>query len=180
MAGVKIAYSGTLIAEMDAQGIKTLHTSGKYCKDNIQVAYDPPSGGGGRSRSYDITLAQASGWVMLTALDADVLAHINDPGLIVTLRRMSGHEYAFYAGTVFTCGNSQVGTHGDQPVYGIASRMTSETVTSSGLMLSPANNTERPRVAEGMGEFQVQDGAYYIRPGDGFIAAGDWRLVFNW
>ena len=45
MAGVKIAYSGTLIAEMDAQGIKTLHTSGKYCKDNIQVAYDPPSGG---------------------------------------------------------------------------------------------------------------------------------------
>lgn len=45
MAGVKIAYSGTLIAEMDAQGIKTLHTSGKYCKGNIQVAYDPPSGG---------------------------------------------------------------------------------------------------------------------------------------
>lgn len=45
MAGVKIAYSGTLIAEMDAQGTKTLHTSGKYCKNNIQVAYDPPSGG---------------------------------------------------------------------------------------------------------------------------------------
>lgn len=45
MAGVKIAYSGTLIAEMDAQGTKTLHTSGKYCKGNIQVAYDPPSGG---------------------------------------------------------------------------------------------------------------------------------------
>ena len=140
----------------------------------------PSAGGGGRSRSYDITLAQASGWVLLTALDADVLAHINDPGMMVTLRRVGGHEYAFYAGTVFTCGNNQIGAHRDQPVYGIASRMTSETATSSGLMLSPANNTERADAATGMGEFQVQDGAYYIRPGDGFIAACDWRLVFNW
>lgn len=45
MADVQIAYSGTLIAEMDAQGTKTLHTSGKYCKGNIQIAYTPRSGG---------------------------------------------------------------------------------------------------------------------------------------
>lgn len=140
----------------------------------------PDGGGGGRSRSYDITLAQASGWVMLTALDADVLAHIGDPGLIVSLRRVGEHEYAFYAGTVFTAGNNQIGAHGTQPVYGIASRMTAEGTTSAGMILSPANNTERPSSATGMGEFQVLDGAYYIRPGDGFIAAGDWRLVFHW
>lgn len=45
MGDVRIAYGGVLIAEMDAQGTKTLHTSGKYCKNNIQVAYTPPSGG---------------------------------------------------------------------------------------------------------------------------------------
>lgn len=140
----------------------------------------PDGTGGGRSRSYDITLAQASGWVMLTALDADVLAHINEPGMIVTLRRMSGHEYAFYAGTVYTVGNNQIGAHGDQPVYGIANRMTSEGVTSTSLVLLPANNTEKPGSVDGMGAFCLEDGNYYIRPSDGFIAAGTWRLVFNW
>lgn len=139
----------------------------------------PSAGGGLGGRAYELTLAQGSGWLLLTALDADVLAHINDSGLIVTMRRMSPHEYTFYAGTTFTVGNNQIGAHGDQPVYGIASRMTAETATSTSPILTPANNTERASFS-GMGSFLVEDGCYYIRPGDGFIAAGDWRLVFNW
>lgn len=44
MADVQIAYSGVLIAEMDTEGTKTLHTSGKYCRGNIQVYYTPRGG----------------------------------------------------------------------------------------------------------------------------------------
>lgn len=45
MADVKISYGGALIAEINNEETKTLHTSGKYCEGNIQIAYIPRSGG---------------------------------------------------------------------------------------------------------------------------------------
>lgn len=135
--------------------------------------------GGGNCRSYDITLAKASGWVLLTTLDSDVLEHINDSRLIVTLRHMDDYEYEFYSGTLYTVGNNQIGSHGTEPVYGIANRKTSETVTSTSLILAPAGNTSKENDS-GMGRFVVENGKYYIKPGDGFINAGNWRLTFIW
>lgn len=40
MAEVEISYKGSTIASMDASGTKTLLTSGKYCEDDIEVAYN--------------------------------------------------------------------------------------------------------------------------------------------
>lgn len=47
MSDVSISYKGAEIASLDASGTKRLLTSGKYCEDDIEVAYTKPSGGGG-------------------------------------------------------------------------------------------------------------------------------------
>ena len=45
MSDITISYKGNSIATMDATGSKTLLTEGKYCEDDITVAYTKPSGG---------------------------------------------------------------------------------------------------------------------------------------
>lgn len=47
MSDVSISYKGAEIASLDDSGTKRLLTSGKYCEDDIEVAYTKPSGGGG-------------------------------------------------------------------------------------------------------------------------------------
>lgn len=47
MSDVSISYKGAEIASLDDSGTKTLLTQGKYCEDDIEVAYTKPSGGGG-------------------------------------------------------------------------------------------------------------------------------------
>lgn len=47
MSDITISYKGSNIATMDATGTKTLLTEGKYCEDDISIAYVKPSGGGG-------------------------------------------------------------------------------------------------------------------------------------
>lgn len=47
MSDITISYKGSNIATMDASGTKTLLTEGKYCEDDIDIAYIKPSGGGG-------------------------------------------------------------------------------------------------------------------------------------
>ena len=49
MSDITISYKGSSIATMDASGTKTLLTEGKYCEDDIEVAYVKPSGGGAYS-----------------------------------------------------------------------------------------------------------------------------------
>ena len=43
MSDVTISYNGGTIATMDDSGTKTLLTEGKYCEDDIEVAYVKPS-----------------------------------------------------------------------------------------------------------------------------------------
>ena len=45
MSDITISYKGNSIATMDATGSKTLLTEGKYCEDDIEVAYVKPGGG---------------------------------------------------------------------------------------------------------------------------------------
>lgn len=174
MAAVGIGYSGVLIAEMDEPGTVTLKTSGTYCRGNVVVAYAP------RSRTYDITLAKFSGWGLLTALDEDVLEHINDSTFTVSMIRTDDYSYEFYSATMALCGNRQFGVHNDAPFYGVASRMSNATTTALGAMWYPANNTELTTSVSGLGMFALADGNYYFKPGDGFVQGGSWRLTFNW
>lgn len=44
MADITISYKGATIAEVSASGTTTLETAGKYCEDDISLAYAKPSG----------------------------------------------------------------------------------------------------------------------------------------
>ena len=45
MADITVSYKGATIAEVSASGTTTLETAGKYCEDDISLAYVKPSGG---------------------------------------------------------------------------------------------------------------------------------------
>ena len=52
---VVISYNGSEIASMTESGAKTLKTGGKYCANDITVAYTKPEGGGGSEKLYIFT-----------------------------------------------------------------------------------------------------------------------------
>jgi hypothetical protein len=73
MSDVSITYRGAEIASLDDSGTKRLLTSGKYCEDDIEVAYTKPSGGGG------IELL-ASGTYTMTTTSADMYIPVSYTG----------------------------------------------------------------------------------------------------
>lgn len=175
MADVTVKYNGQSIAALDGTGSKTLKTGGTYCEGDIEVDYAP------RCRSYELTLPVSDGWTLLATLDEDVLEHINDDTFAVMLHRMGDWEYVFYQGTFYVCGNNQVGVHTNGRImYGYANRMTGETITSAGYIFAPANNASRTVVDGCLGQFLLEGDKYYLRPENGGIAAGTYRLVFTW
>ena len=183
MADVTVKYKDNIIAEMSAESTKTLNTSGQYCEGDISISYKPPTASGTdevRHRIYEITLSKASGWVLLTTLDADVLEHINDSDLIVTLKNLSDFSYVNYAGNTYITGNIPIGYSSTYPVYGATNRTNKETTTSFTAMFYPANNTGTDVSLGGNGMFRLDGDKYYLRPGDGYVYPGTYRLTFPW
>ena len=174
MADVTINYKGSTIAEMNGTATKTLKTSGKYCEGDITVSYAP------RSKTYEFTLAQKSGWVELVTLDSDVLAHINDSTLVVSFSRISSYVYEYYSGCIYIAQNTPVGYQGAYPSYGLSHRMSGEEKLQDGPIFYPANNTGTSTSLGGLAAFRVSNGKYYLRAGDGYISTGDYRLTFTW
>lgn len=174
MADVSINYKGSKIAELAERGNKTLKTSGKYCEGDIEVNYTP------NSRTYELTLSKAYGWVLLTALDADVLEHINDDNFFVSLITTSNYVYEWYAGSMYFVGNRKIGIVDANTVYGTGSRETKETLYGFHYIPYPANSTNTNSVAGAYGQFRLTSGKYYLTPGDGYIKAGTYRLTFTW
>lgn len=132
------------------------------------------------SRTYEITLAKSSGWVLLTALDDDVLVHINDPSLTVVLSPLDAYALVGYDSRSFFACNSILGYSGEYSLYGYSSRQQDETKSSPYQFYYPANKTD---TSTGLGGFQLRvspSGNYYFRPGDGYVAPGTYRLVFQW
>ena len=184
MADVSITYKGNTIAEISEEGTKTLKTGGCYCDSDIIVSYSPTTGGSGSTATnckiYEITLAKASGWVLLTELDADVLAHINDASLTVSLTPISSYTYEFYAGATFIACNTPWGYTNTYPAYGFAGREASATSCQANFIYYPPNNTGTNVAIGGHGMFRLDGSNYYLRPGDGYIKAGTYRLTFTW
>lgn len=190
MADVTVKYKGSTIAEMSAEGTKTLNTSGKYCEGDITVGYVPPAGSGGDSgggetvncKIYNITLTKKSGWVELVTLDADVLAHINDPLFTAVLAISDGYTNVNYSGSCFMATNTPFansnGTSG-YPIYGYSHRQSSSS-NSVNAIFYPPNNTGTSTSLGGLGAFRVSGSKYYLQPSDGYVRAGNYRLIFTW
>lgn len=69
MADVDISYKGNVIASMNDSGMAILETAGKYCEDDITVAYTKSGGGGGGSTSASVN---TTGYVVYQADDGTV------------------------------------------------------------------------------------------------------------
>lgn len=178
MADVTIKYNGEAVAEMNGTGSKTLKTSGKYCEGDIEVNYTP------NSRTYYVTIGTHNPaiWNLLVTLDADVLAHINDPTFTVMFQIIdTTYVYEKYSGTMYTASNVQIGTQNAalNPLYGYSGRQQSETSVSIGYIYHPANQTTSSLIG-GYGAFRVSGGKYYLKPADGYIHKGNYRLTFIW
>ena len=182
MADVSIKYKNATVAEMSAKGTKTLKTSGKYCEGDIAVTYVPPAGETVEVnvKSYDITLAKSSGWVLLLTLDDEVLSHINDESFGVMLYNKSTFSYVNYAGNCYTAGNNPIAMANGYPVYGYASRNVTEAKLQTGSIFYPANSTTTSTSLDGFGQFRLSGNEFYLKPSDGFIREGTYRILFTW
>lgn len=180
MPDVTIKYKNNIIAELDSSTTsKTLKTSGKYCDGDINVIYAPAQTEI-NCKMYEITLSKGSEWIKLIDLDAEVLEHINDKNFTVLLANMSDYVYEFYSGAFYVASNNPYGMENGYPVYGYSNRQTSESRNISVGMFYPANNTETSTNLGGYGAFRVDGNKYYLKPHDGFIRAGKYRLLFVW
>ena len=128
---------------------------------------------------YDLAIPKSSGWVELLTLEADVLAHINDASFTVSLAIQDAYAYEFYSGSMFVCSNTPCAMQGGYPSYGFSNRQQSETTVSATSIYYPANNTDASGSLGG-NVFRVDGTKYYLKPGDGFIRGGNYRLVFTW
>lgn len=174
MANVTIKYKDTTIAEMNGKGSKTLKTSGTYCEGNVEVAYTP------NIKSYEITLTKAYGRILLTTLDDEVLAHINDKNLIVTLNNMNDYVYSAYTGYNYLVRNVSTAVNSGNEIYGMGDRVSGTATAAPNNIYYPANYTGTSTSKGGFGIFHLISGKYYITPGDGYIADGTYKLTFVW
>lgn len=130
-------------------------------------------------KTYEITLAKASGWVLLTTLDSEVLEHINDESLVVTLLSIGTYEHLSYAVNMAMTTNTQHGAQGNYPAYGVSVRQTNATAAVGQQIFYPANKTDTS-TSLGNAAFRVTSGKYYFRPSDGYVRACTYRLTFTW
>lgn len=132
-----------------------------------------------RSKTYELTIAKASGWVLLTTLDNEVLAHINDASFRVSLFLIDDYSYVSYRATHATCSNGQLGAQNSYPVYGAFVRNTAEKTIQFHFVYYPANKTDTD-TSIGGAQFRISGSKYYLRPADGYLGAGTYRLTFTW
>lgn len=132
------------------------------------------------SKAYEITLPKTYNWVLLTVLDADVLEHINDDSLVVSLVNLTPTLAEYYSGSIYIVTNKVIGNYNGTNLYGVSSRRYSATNTAFNGNTRPANNTDSSEDNATFGNFRIADGKYYVRPGDGYIDAGTYKLTFAW
>ena len=133
-----------------------------------------------RCKTYEITLAKSSKWVLLATLDAEVLAHINDASLVVSFVSINNpYEYVSYSLNMAVCSNTQIGVHNNYQVYGVSGRTVNATSINQQWSYYPANKTDTDRSIGGFA-FRVSDGKYYIYPVDGYVREGTYLLTFAW
>lgn len=174
MADVTVKYNGSAIAQLSGTGSKTLKTSGKYCEGDIEVNYSP------NSKTYEITLTKASGWILLATLDDDVLAHINDTSLVVSLVKICDTALEKYCGTGGFATNTPIGYSGTYGAYGSAILVSSDTTFQVQPCYYPANNTGTSTSLGGRLIFRLSGTQYYVNIISYYINKGTYRLTFTW
>ena len=129
---------------------------------------------------YDLTLSGGSGWVLLTKLDDIVLQHINDTSMVASFVCTDPYVYSFYAARFCIATNNQQGTHSGRAIYALTSRQPAEATMHYQASPYPANYTGTTDSLGSYSTFRFANNSYYLRPADGYVAAGHYRLTFVW
>lgn len=173
MADVEIKYKGETIAELDGTGSKALATKKVWCEEDIEVIHNP------RCKAYEITVSRNAGWTLLTKLDDDVLSHINDPGLVVSLYLVRDNIPLAWSQCAWLAGNTPIISNDTTQYYGCSSRENASGVAATMTINAPANNTDGSLTSSC---FRISEENYYVL-GNGtgtIIRGGTYRLTFTW
>ena len=95
---------------------------------------------------------------------------------------MSDFEYVNYSGCCYYAQNTPISqqTATKYPQYGYANRQATETSGSQTPVYYPANYTGTSTSLGGYGAFRVNGSKYLLKPSDGYIRNGNYRLIFTW
>ena len=179
MAVNKVVYNAKVLLDLTndsvtpetlAQGVTAHDKSGAVITGTMAA----------NTKSYEVTLAKASGWVLLTTIDDEVIEHINDQSLVVTLVNIGGYQYEQFAGSTYIASNSPWGYSGSYPAYGLSCIVSSETACQTNHIYYAPNNTSTSTTLGGQGMFRIDGNKYYFRPGSYFVRSGTYRLSFVW
>ena len=185
-SGIAMYPTFTIVqeGEYDVTNVETIETENTEKSEIIDAVIEAlPQYNASNCKTYEITIAKNSGWVLLTTLDSTVVEHINDARLTVSLVNMSGYVYEWYSCSMAIASNTPIGNQNanNVPVYGMANRQHSETSQGSAAIYYPPNNTmTSDQLGGSFGMFRIDGNNYYFMPGDGFIRAGTYRLTFAW
>ena len=179
MGANKITYYGKVLIDLTSDTV-TPETLAEgitaHDKSGAKITGTMPT----NTKTYEITLAKASGWVLLTTLDSEVVEHINDPQLVVSLVKISDNELEKYCGTGGFATNTPIGYSGNYGCYGTTLLITSGTAIQVQPCYYPANNTGTSTSIGGGFIFRLSGGKYYVSIINYFINAGTYRLTFTW
>lgn len=118
MADVSIAYKGSVIAEMDDAGSKTLETGGCYCEGDVTVSYMPRTDDS--FRRWDVTVSGAMSNYKANILKDDWLKqHRSDSNLAVLIIPKFTLPYTSGQGNqgVWLCTNSNIASDSSNVLY---------------------------------------------------------------
>ena len=111
MPDVTISYKGNSIATMSASGTKTLLTEGKYCEDDITVAYTAPTPSAGSATTPATTITANP---TITVSTSGLITATASTSKSITPTVVAGYVSSGTAGTVTVSGSntSQLTTKG--------------------------------------------------------------------
>lgn len=103
MPDVTISYKGNSIATMSASGTKTLLTEGKYCEDDITVAYTAPTPSAGSATTPNTNISVLP---TITVSSSGLITTTVNTSQSVTPTVVAGYVSSGTAGTITVSGSN--------------------------------------------------------------------------
>lgn len=103
MPDVTISYKGNSIATMSASGTKTLLTEGKYCEDDITVAYTAPTPSAGSATTPNTNIPVTP---TITVSSSGLITTTVNTSQSVTPTVVAGYVSSGTAGTITVSGSN--------------------------------------------------------------------------
>ena len=106
MSDITIGYKGSTIGTLDATGTKTLLTSGKYCEDDIDIAYVKPTAPAPANLitngDFSVAGATTDGW---SSTNAQSSIAVSGGKLVLTHDTTSNRLYGVYCDVTTQAGH---------------------------------------------------------------------------